>query len=130
MSLEAFEFARGEQNMTGQVFLEDRQTGRSSSAANIDTQSLAKVLTITSNSPIERLGQLCLRHLLLAIVFADRKPQGGVIQADDTATALGFDRPMFLAIAGCQQAPDDTVILTGYSHIPAPDIATGDLWTT
>lgn len=62
-------------------------------------------------------------------MFADRKPQDGVIRVDDTATALGFDQPMFLAIAGCQQAPDDTVILTGYFHIPVPDIATGNLWS-
>jgi hypothetical protein len=128
VSLEAFEFARDEQNMIGQVFLEDRQTGRSPSAAKIDTQPLAKAPSFTSNTPIERLGRLCLRHPLPAVVFADRAPREGIIQVDDTATALRFDLPMFLALTGCQPAPDDTVILTGYFHIPVPDVSSGDLW--
>lgn len=128
VSVEAFEFARDEQNMIGQVFLEDRQTGRSSSAAAINTQPFTKAPTFTSNEPIERTGRLCLRHPLPAIVFADREPQGGIVQVDDTTTALGFDLPMFLALTGCQPAPDDTVILTGYFHIPAPNVATGDMW--
>ncbi|MBB4087975.1 hypothetical protein [Sphingomonas carotinifaciens] len=128
VSLEAFEFARDEQNMIGPVFLEDRQTGRSPSAVAIDTQPLAKAPSFTSNEPIERTGRLCLRHPLPAVVFADRQPRSGIIQVDDTATALSFDLPMFLALTGCQPAPDDTVILTGYFHIPAPDVATGDLW--
>lgn len=128
VSFEAFDYTRAEQNMIGPVFLEDRQSGRSPSAAAIDTQPLAKTPTFTSNDPIERIGRLCLRHPLPAVVFADREPRGGIIQVDDTATALGFDLPMFLALTGCQPAPDETVILTGYFHIPVPDVATGDLW--
>lgn len=128
VAFEAVNFTRAEQNMIGPVFLEDRQTGRSSSAVAIDTHPLAKAPSFTSTEAIERTGRLCLRHPLPAVVFADRQPQSGIIQVDDTATALGFDLPMFLALTGCQPAPDDTVILTGYFHIPAPDIATGDLW--
>lgn len=37
VSFEAFDFTRDQQNMVGQVYLEDRQTGRSPSATSIDT---------------------------------------------------------------------------------------------
>lgn len=70
-----------------------------------------------------------MRHPLPAVVFADHEPADGFIQVDDTATALGFELPMFLALAGCQRFDKTTVILTGYFHIPAPDIATGKLWS-
>lgn len=73
-------------------------------------------------------SRVCLRHPLPAVVFADSVPTAAVIQVDDTATALGFDLPMFLNVAGRQQFGDDTVILTGYFFIPVPDVTTGDLW--
>lgn len=128
VSLEAFEVTRDQHNMIGPVYLEDRKTGRSPSAAGIDTQPFAKAPTFTSNLPIERVGTLCLRHPLPAVVFADRKPVGDVIQVDDTAAALGFDLPMFLVLAGCQQVDATTTVLTGYFQLPTPDVATGDLW--
>jgi len=128
VAVEAFDFTRDQQNMIGQVFLEDWQSGRSPSAANVDTQALARTPSFTCDQSIERLGRLCLRHPLPAIVFADREPAQGVIQVDDTATALGFDLPMFLTIAGCQRINDATVVLTGYFQIPVPDVATGNQW--
>lgn len=128
VAFEAFDVTRDQQNMIGPVYLEDRHTGRSPSATDIDTRPFVKAPTFTSSRPIERLGRLCLRHPLPAVVFADREPSRGVIQVDDTATALGFDLPMFLVLAGCQQVDETTSILTGYLQIPAPDISTGDLW--
>ncbi|KTT69106.1 MULTISPECIES: hypothetical protein [Sphingomonas] len=128
VAFEALDFTRNQQNMIGQVYLEDREGGRSPSAAQLDTQPLAKAPTFSSNRAIERIGRLCLRHPLPAVVFADSVPTAAVIQVDDTATALGFDLPMFLNVAGRQQFGDDTVILTGYFFIPVPDVTTGDLW--
>ena len=72
-------------------------------------------------------SRVCLRHPLPAVVFADSVPTAAVIQVDDTATALGFDLPMFLNVAGRQQFGDDTVILTGYFFIPVPDVTTSPL---
>lgn len=128
VAFEAFDFTRAQQNMIGQIYLEDRETGRSPSAANLATHLIAKAPAITVNRQIERLGRLCLRHPLPALVFATREPVGGVIQIEDTATALGVDLPMFVTIAGSQRIDDTTVILTGYFHIPVPDAATGDRW--
>ncbi len=127
-AFEAFDFTRDQQNMIGQVYLEDRERGRSPSAASIDTQPLARVPTFSSNRAIERVGRLCLRHPLPAVVFAKSAPTAAVVQVNDTATALGFDLPMFLNVVGRQQFGDDTVILTGYFLIPVPDMATGDRW--
>ncbi len=125
---EAFTVTREQQNMIGAVYIEDRATGRSPSALHLDTQPFAKAPTVTSNKPIERIGVLCLRHPLPAVVFADRQPEAGVIQIADTVTALGFDLPMFLVLAGCQWVDDTTCILTGYVQLPVPDVATGDRW--
>lgn len=127
-SREAFEVTRDQQNMIGAVYLEDRETGRSPSAKDIDTSVFARSPTFSSNTPVERIGRLCLRHPLPAIVFVDRMPDGGVIQVDDTSTALGFDLPIFLVLTGCQQVDATISILTGYFQIPVPDVATGNLW--
>lgn len=129
VAAEAYDVTRDEQNMIGPVYLEDRASGRSPSAASIDTAPLANVPTFTSDRPIERIGSLCLRHPLPAVVFADRMPTATVVQVDDTATALGFDLPLFLVVVGCQRADDTTLILTGYFQIPVPDVAIGDLWS-
>lgn len=128
VAFEALDFTRDQQNMIGQVYLEDRERGRSPSAAGIDTQPLATVPTFRCNRPIERVGRLCLRHPLPAVVFAEDAPIAAVIQVDDTVTALGFDLPIFLNVVGRQHFGADTVILTGYFFIPVPDVATGDRW--
>jgi len=92
------------------------------------TQPLATVPTFRCNRAIERVGRLCLRHPLPAVVFAEDAPIAAVIQVDDTVTALGFDLPIFLNVVGRQHFGADTVILTGYFFIPVPDVATGDRW--
>lgn len=128
VAFEAFDYTRDQQNMIGQVYLEDRQTGRSNSARDIDTRPLHKVPAVRCGRPIERLGRLCLRHPLPAVVFADRAPDAQAIQVEDTATALGFDLPMFLTLAGVQQVDDETFLLVGYFFVPVPDLETGASW--
>lgn len=129
VALEAFTYARDEENMIGQVVLEDDRTGRSPSAANIDTRPLAAVPIVTSNRPIERLGRLCIRHPLPAVVFASRPPSGSLVRVEDTATALGFDMPMFLMPTGHQQVGDRAFLLVGYFFVPVPNVEAGDLWS-
>lgn len=128
VAAEALGYTHDQQNMIGQVYLEDRESGRSPTAAAIDTRPLASTPAVTLNRSIERLGRLCLRHPLPAVVFADRIPSGALIQVADTVTALGFDLPMFLNVAGSQWGDEQTAILTGYFLLPAPDVPTGDLW--
>lgn len=129
VAFEAFDYTRAQKNMIGEVCLDDRQTGRSPSAVGIDTRQLAQVPTYSCSRPVERLGRLCLRHPLPAVVFADRAPTGSLVQVDDTVTALGFDIPVFLSLAGVQQVDDEAYLLVGYFLIPVVDVPTGDLWS-
>ena len=128
VALEAFDHARAERNMIGSVCLEDRATGRSPSARHVDAGPLRHVPTFTSSRRIERLGRLCLRQPLPAVVFADRAPNARMIQVEGTVTALGFNMPMFLGLTDVQQVDDDTFLLVGHFFIPVPDHGTGALW--
>lgn len=103
VAAEAHACARDEENIQGSIYLEDRDTGRSPSAAAIDCAPLAIVPTCAYTSSVERLGRLCLRHPLPAVVFAPRAPHGTLIEVADTETALGFAMPMFLIVTGSHQ---------------------------
>lgn len=124
---EALDYALAERNMIGQIYLEDISTGRSASAAELDTRHLAHIPELTATGPIERCGRLCLRHPLPAIVFADVNPADPFILVDDTRTALGFDMPMLMTIDG-RQEHEGVFILTGIFQIPVPSISAGAAW--
>lgn len=128
VAAEAYTYARDEENMQGSIYLEDRDAGRSPSAAGIDCAGLAIVPTCVYTSPAERLGRLCLRHPLPAVVFAPRAPYGPLIEVADTETALGFAMPMFLMVTGVHAIDAASVVLMGYFMIPAPSHQHGALW--
>lgn len=62
VAAETYAYARDDENMQGSIYLEDRGTGLSPSAAAIDTAPLAIVPTCAYKRPVERLGRLCLRQ--------------------------------------------------------------------
>ena len=128
VAAEAYAYARDEENMQGSIYLEDRDTGRSPSAAAIDTACLAIVPTCAYKRPVERLGRLCLRHPLPAVVFAPRAPLDTLIEVADTTTALGFAMPMFLTVTGIHAIDAASFVLMGYFTIPTPSHEHGELW--
>lgn len=115
---EAHDFTCRGENMLGRIFLEDRDLGRSPSANSIDTRALNVIPHCDYSQPIERLGQLCLRHPLPAIVFADRRPTQSVIEVENTSTALGFHMPILLQLVGAQEIASDTAYWRGTSISP------------
>lgn len=129
IAVEAEHFAVKGQNMNGVIYAEDAQSGRSPSAQHIDTVPLRFMPTrVISDRRIEKLGSLCIRHPLPAVVFSDTEPHGGVIEVADTSCALGFHLPMFLANISCQKIGETLFVSKGIFHIPVPDTRLGDLW--
>lgn len=127
---EANDFASRQQNMQGVIYSEDAENGRSPSAEEVDTSNLAVLpsnVKITGPS-IERIGQLCIRHPLPAVVFSETPPMREVIEVADTSVALGFNLPLFLTNIDTQQLGPNIFVSTGIFQIPAPNNAQGDLW--
>jgi hypothetical protein len=124
----ALDHAVEQRNMIGNIYLEDAATGRSDTAAQLNTAPLAHIPQLIIDRAIESCGRLCLRHPLPAVVFADAIPQKPYCLVDDTLTALGFDLPMILTLDGQSRLHDDGVILTGIFHIPVPNAKAGAVW--
>lgn len=115
--------------MLGSIYVEDMAPGRSPLARGIDTDQVRFIPRCRYNQPLERIGSLCIRHPLPAIVFSPTAPTMGVIEVADTTAALGFQLPMFLVLAGMQQVQDDLFVLAGYFYVPAPSEEIGDRWS-
>ncbi len=130
IAAEAERFAIDNKNMHGVIYADDAQNGRSPSARHVQTASLRKIPRSVSvhGSKIEKIGCLCLRHPLPAVVFSDTKPHRRLLEIADTSTALGFHLPMFLFDATFQQVNDDRFISKGVFYIPVPDKHHGSLW--
>ena len=126
---EAYKFASNEENMNGIIYAEDAQLGRSPSAANVNTNSLKAIPKLNyAEGIIEKVGSLCLRHPLPAVVFSPTCPSGNIIEVADTNAALGYHLPMLLTGFDCQQISDEQYVLTGIFQIPVPDTSCGGLW--
>lgn len=130
IAAEAVIYCVEEKNMLGIIYSDDAETGRSPSSRNIPAELLkpASVPIIKSAHEVEKIGRLCLRHPLPAVVFTDKLPGDGFIEVADTSTALGFQTPIFMSNIGILQISDDTYVLTGIFHIPVPTVQQGDLW--
>lgn len=126
---EALRFAVNGENMIGVIYSDDAQSGRSPSARTVDTTEVNVIpRKVTSSVPIEKIGHLCLRHPLPAVVFSKNKPRGSIIQIADTIAALGFNLPIFLTNFSSQQIGVNLYAINGVMHIPVPDIRHGNLW--
>lgn len=132
IAAEAERYAVKGENMDGVIYAEDAQAGRSPSAQHVQTSHLAAIprRVVASGAKIEKVGRLCLRHPLPAVVFTDSRPRGGILEVADTSPALGFDLPMFLANVSTNQLGDGLFVSTGIFHIPVPDARHGDEWGT
>jgi hypothetical protein len=126
---EAVKYAVEEKNMNGVVYAEDAMSGRSPTAQDLDVTMLNVVpRQLITSQEVERLGCLCLRHPLPAVVFANRQPQSKLIEVGETTEALGFHLPIFLSVNSYQPIIESLFALIGIFFIPAPDEYYGELW--
>lgn len=132
IAAEADAFAVKGENLSGVIYAEDAVTGRSPTALGLDTSMLNAVpKQVRAGGPeVEKLGVLCLRHPLPAVVFSKTKPRQSVFEVADTALALGFSMPMYLGNAQTMQVADSLFVTTGILYIPVPDKQHGVLWGT
>lgn len=130
IAAEAERFAIKGENMDGVIYAEDAQGGRSPSAQHVLTTHLGAIpkRVVASGAKIEKIGRLCIRHPLPAVVFSDTRPLGSVIEVADTSTALGFNLPMFLSDVTTTQLDDELFVSAGVFHIPVPDTRAGNEW--
>lgn len=132
IAIEAERFAVKGENMGGIIYAEDAQGGKSPSAQHVNTdllKSIPKRVT-TGGVNIEKIGRLCLRHPLPAVVFSETKQHSSVIEVGDTMAALGFYMPMFLAVSPpYQQLADRLFVFSGVFQIPVMDTRYGDRWS-
>lgn len=127
----AFELTVEERNLLGTTYAEDAQTCRSPSASQVDALKVKAIpIEVMRSIPIEKIGRLCLRHPLPAVVFSNTKPcNENIIEIEDTVSALGFQLPMFLdKHFQCQKINDDLFVLTGIFSIPVPNAAYSKAW--
>jgi hypothetical protein len=126
---EACSYAEEEQNLQGMIYIEDAATGRSPSAKDLSTAHLSRQpvsLHVSRNIP--KVGRLCVRAPLPAVVYSDVPAEAPFIWVEDTATALGFDSPMFLTGINCIQIAEDMYVYTGIFSIAVPDFELGAKW--
>lgn len=130
VAAEAERFAVKGENMDGVIYAEDAQSGRAPSAQGVQTEHLRAIprRVVASGAKILKAGRLCLRHPLPAVVFSDTHPSGGILEVADTAAALGFQLPIFLANVATTQVGDNLFVSTGIFYIPAPDSCYGGKW--
>lgn len=118
-----------ERNLLGIIYLEDLVARRSPDAAGIDTAPLNVVpASCRSSRPLERMGSLCIRHPLPAVIAVSSLPQTPLIEVADTKDALGFEMPMFLQVTDAEQVDTEIYFLGGYFVIPVPNAKQGDKW--
>jgi hypothetical protein len=118
-----------EVNLQGVIYAEDAATGRSPSAARLEVSSLCiQPRQISGHQGLERLGELCLRHPLPAVVFSETRPRTGFFQVASTRRALRADVPMFLSCTGETAMPGGLIAISGVFHILVPDVEAGDRW--
>lgn len=130
VAAEALRYTRADATLYGTIYAEDAETARSPSAQDIQTDAL-KVIPQAINrsgSRIERLGTLCLRYPLPAVVFTDRPPHGQSFELENTEHALGYQLPMFLTYAETTRITDKLYVSKGLFQIPVPNAAAGDKW--
>lgn len=127
---EAMAYAIKKENMLGIVYAEDTHDGRSPTAKQLDTSHLniAPKRIIVKSENIRKIGKLCLRHPLPAVVFSATMPKKRIIEVDDTATALGFPLRIFLWINSQQQVEGNAFAISGVFYIPVRDTRQGDQW--
>lgn len=130
ITAEAYSCVSNGQNMNGVIYGDDAQTGRSPSAQAIQVASLMEIPRRVSveGESIEKIGSLCLRHPLPAVVFSSTLPRGGILEVADTDLALGFHLPMFLTDVSTQPLGESLFVSTGVFLIPVPNARCGDLW--
>ncbi len=127
---EAENFARNGKNLNGIIYSEDADIGRSPSAMHVETGRLRIIprKIIRPGEDVQKIGQLCLRYPLPAVVFSDTPPTSPFIEVADTARALGFHLPMFLSDVSTTQVGDNYFVSNGVFQIPVPDSFHGDQW--
>lgn len=132
IAAEAERFAVNGENMDGIIYADDAQTCKTPSAQFVNTNQLnvTPKNIITDGGKIEKLGKLCLRHPLPAVVFSEKSQNGNIIEVADTFNAIGFHMPMFLSNIASQQIGDHLFVFTGIFHIPVPDAGQGNLWSS
>ena len=129
IGLEVKDSIEREENLLGIVYAEDAATGRSPTAASVDvTRVCARPTRLSGYEHLERLGELCLRHPLPAVVFAETQPGTRFIQVASTHRALGCEVPMFLSLTGCVEIAAQVFALSGVFYILVRDNRIGDLW--
>lgn len=105
-----------EENMIGIVYLEDMKSGRSPSAAEINTTDFNIPLTV-SGEQLPSYGMLCIRHPLPAVVIGENEPKSGYFRVENTE-CLGFDYPMYMTAKTAQRIDSGGWLITGVFHIP------------
>lgn len=130
IAAEAERHAVQERNMTGAIYAEDAQSGRSPSAQKVQTQHLAVVprRIEMSGAKLEKLGRLCLRHPLPAVVFSNKVPRQGIFEVANTSVALGFQLPMFFTCESVAEFDERLFAFRGVFQIPTPNLKQGEEW--
>lgn len=121
---------RDERQLSGMIYGEDADAGRAPSAMYIDARHLnVQPEAIDRSVGVEKLGMLCIRSPLPAVVFAQREPRSAFIEVADTQRALGFPFPLFMDVHACGPGVGaHPVLLRGIFHIPVPTPDQGDQW--
>lgn len=134
VAAEATQYALREENMEGIIYADDSISGRSISARNVPTdhlRNIPKAINVADDGRMERVGQLCLRHPLPAVVFSTTRPvSNSVIEVADTSKALGFHLPMFLTNINSKRLESGLFVSSGLLCIPVPDEHMGNHWSS
>lgn len=127
---EAYKYAINNENNIGTIYADDYELCISPSAQRVDTSFLNEIPRFigTIGQEIEKIGKLCMRHPLPAIVFSETRPVSGVLEVLDTSSALGFQMPMFLSSLATQQISKNLFASNGIFNIPVPSIEQGNMW--
>ena len=129
VAAEALEYRSKEAALTGIVYEEDLNVGRSPDALNVSTAHLCILpRNVQKSGKIDKVGILCLRYPLPAVLFSRCMITDEVIEVSDTITALGFHIPMFMLVSTCQQIDSGWCVAQGYFQIPVPTLHQGALW--
>lgn len=129
VAAEAMEYRSAGRALAGIVYAEDASTGRSPEIKDLSTAGVKAIpRSMRGNENIPKVGSLCLRYPLPAVVFSNAMIEEEFIEVCDTSKALGFQMSLFLIVAGCQLVADHLYAANGYLQIPVPDRARGNLW--
>lgn len=116
-----------QKNLVGIVYLEDMPSGRSPSAKSINTKNYNVPVSVLGDN-LEKLGSLCIRYPLPAVIFSRTLPKKHFFRVANT-DSLGFEMPMYIGVDGITKCAEDLWMITGIFHIPENVSLMGKKWS-